>query len=153
MPINKGVSYVALYERLSRDDELQGESNSITNQKEMLESYAKANGFTPFRHFSDDGISGTTFERDGFKEMISECEKGNVSAVIVKDLSQDRQIRTITVRICLFFIRESRISEWSSQLSIKISITALSAVIADAFITASTFPLSAAPSRARRRYR
>lgn len=88
MPTNKQLRYVALYERLSRDDELQGESNSITNQKEMLESYARANGFTPFRHFFDDGISGTTFERDGFKAMIAECEKGNISAVIVKDLSR-----------------------------------------------------------------
>ncbi len=88
MPANKQMRYVALYERLSRDDELQGESNSITNQKEMLESYARANGFTPFRHFFDDGISGTTFQRDGFKAMIAECEKGNISAVIVKDLSR-----------------------------------------------------------------
>ena len=104
MPINKGVSYVALYERLSRDDELQGESNSITNQKEMLESYARANGFTLFRHFSDDGISGTTFERDGFKEMISECEKGNVSAVIVKDLSRfGRDYLTVGLYTDIFF--------------------------------------------------
>ncbi|MBO4458843.1 MAG: recombinase family protein, partial [Butyrivibrio sp.] len=52
--------YTALYERLSRDDELQGESNSITNQKHLLEEYAKKNGFESFRHFTDDGISGTT---------------------------------------------------------------------------------------------
>ena len=51
----------ALYERLSRDDELQGESNSITNQKNLLEDYARKNGFTNIRHFTDDGISGTTF--------------------------------------------------------------------------------------------
>ena len=104
MPINKGIRYVALYERLSRDDELQGESNSITNQKEMLESYARANGFTPFRHFFDDGISGTTFERDGFKEMIAECEKGNISAVIVKDLSRfGRDYLTVGLYTDVFF--------------------------------------------------
>ena len=55
----------ALYERLSHDDELQGESNSISNQKAMLEDYAEKNGFTGIRHFTDDGISGTTFEREG----------------------------------------------------------------------------------------
>ncbi len=54
----------ALYERLSHDDELQGESNSISNQKAMLEDYAEKNGFTGIRHFTDDGISGITFERD-----------------------------------------------------------------------------------------
>ncbi len=64
--------YTALYERLSRDDELQGESNSITNQKRLLEDYAKKHGFDNFRHFTDDGISGTTFERKGFKAMIEE---------------------------------------------------------------------------------
>ena len=52
------VQYTALYERLSRDDELQGESNSITNQKQLLEDYAKKHGFNPVRHFTDDGISG-----------------------------------------------------------------------------------------------
>lgn len=71
--------YTALYERLSRDDELQGESNSITNQKRLLEDYAKKHGFDNIRHFTDDGISGTTFERKGFKAMIEEvmfAEKG-----------------------------------------------------------------------------
>ena len=56
----KTAQYVALYERLSRDDELQGESNSITNQKNLLEDYAKKNGFYNYRHFTDDGVSGTT---------------------------------------------------------------------------------------------
>ena len=78
----------ALYSRLSRDDEIQGESNSITNQKSILEDYAERNGFTPCRHFCDDGVSGTTFERKGFKEMIAEIEAGNVGAVIVKDMSR-----------------------------------------------------------------
>lgn len=78
----------ALYERLSRDDELQGESNSITNQKKLLEDYARNNGFTHIRHFTDDGISGTTFDRKGFQEMIAEVESGNVATVIVKDMSR-----------------------------------------------------------------
>ena len=78
----------ACYERLSRDDEQQGESNSITNQKKILEDYAERNGFANARHFSDDGVSGTTFERRGFKEMIAEIEAGNVGVVIVKDMSR-----------------------------------------------------------------
>lgn len=78
----------ALYERLSRDDELQGESNSIINQKAFLECYAEKNGFRNIRHFTDDGVSGTTFERKEFKAMIAEIESGNVSTVIVKDMSR-----------------------------------------------------------------
>ena len=80
--------YTALYERLSRDDELQGESNSITNQKRLLEDYAKKNGFDNFRHFTDDGISGTTFDRKGFKSMIDEVMEGNIATIIVKDMSR-----------------------------------------------------------------
>ena len=57
--------YVALYERLSHDDEQQGESNSITNQKRILEDYATSHGMSVFRHFTDDGISGTCFARPG----------------------------------------------------------------------------------------
>lgn len=82
------LQYTALYERLSRDDELQGESNSITNQKRLLEDYAKKNGFTNYRHFTDDGISGTTFDRKGFKAMIEEVMEGNISTIIVKDMSR-----------------------------------------------------------------
>ncbi len=78
----------ALYERLSRDDELQGPSNSILNQQAFLEDYAQRNGFTNVRHFTDDGVSGTTFDRDGFKAMIAEVEAGNVSTIIVKDMSR-----------------------------------------------------------------
>ncbi len=78
----------ALYERLSRDDELQGESNSITNQKAFLEDYARRNGFTNLRHFTDDGVSGTTFDREGFKAMIAEVEAGNVACLLVKDMSR-----------------------------------------------------------------
>ncbi|MDR0412144.1 MAG: recombinase family protein [Treponema sp.] len=78
----------ALYERLSRDDELQGESNSITNQKKILEDYALKNGFANLSHFTDDGISGTTFDRKGWNAMLAEVETGNVSTVICKDLSR-----------------------------------------------------------------
>lgn len=68
----------ALYERLLRDDDLSGESNSITNQKKYLEDYAQKNGYTNIRHFTDDGYSGVNFNRPGFQAMISEIEAGNV---------------------------------------------------------------------------
>ena len=82
------AKYAALYERLSRDDEQQGESNSITNQKSYLEDYALRNGFENFRHFTDDGYSGVTFDRPSFNQMVEEIKAGNVSTVIVKDLSR-----------------------------------------------------------------
>ena len=78
----------ALYERLSRDDDLSGESNSITNQKKYLEDYAQKNGYTNIRHFTDDGYSGVNFNRPGFQAMISEIEAGNVETLIVKDMSR-----------------------------------------------------------------
>ena len=86
--MNRQQKITALYERLSRDDEQQGESNSITNQKKILEDFAGRNDFVNLRHFSDDGVSGTTFERRGFKEMIAEVEAGNVGTIIVKDMSR-----------------------------------------------------------------
>ena len=78
----------ALYERLSRDDELQGESCSIVNQKKMLEDYALKNGFEGFRHFTDDGYTGGNFDRPGWKKLIAEVEAGHISTVIVKDMSR-----------------------------------------------------------------
>ena len=78
----------ALYERLSRDDDLNGESNSITNQKQYLEDYARRNGFTNIRHFTDDGFSGVNFNRPGFQSLIKEVEAGNVGTLIVKDMSR-----------------------------------------------------------------
>ncbi len=78
----------ALYERLSHDDELQGESNSISNQKRLLEDYAKRNGLGNIRHFTDDGISGIRFDRPGFVAMLEQVEKGNVGAVCIKDMSR-----------------------------------------------------------------
>ena len=77
-----------LYERLSRDDELQGESNSISNQKKLLTKVAKEKGYTNLIHFFDDGISGVTMDRPGFKDMIAQLELGKASAVFVKDLSR-----------------------------------------------------------------
>ena len=78
----------ALYERLSRDDELQGDSNSIVNQKSMLEKYANENGFKNLRHFTDDGYSGTNFNRPAWQELISLVDEGTVDTIIVKDMSR-----------------------------------------------------------------
>lgn len=84
----KKIKYTALYERLSRDDEMQGESNSVVNQKRYLEEYAQAQGFKNIRHFTDDGYSGTNFKRPGFQEMIAAIEAGEIDVVCVKDLSR-----------------------------------------------------------------
>ena len=75
----------ALYERLSRDDDLQGESNSISNQKKLLTKVAKEKGYTNLVHFLDDGISGVTMDRPGFVDMIQQLEQGKAAAVFVKD--------------------------------------------------------------------
>ena len=77
-----------LYERLSRDDNLEGESYSIGNQKKLLAKVAKEKGYTNLVHFLDDGISGVTMDRPGFAEMIRQLEQGKASAVFVKDLSR-----------------------------------------------------------------
>ena len=77
-----------LYERLSRDDELQGESNSISNQKKMLEEFARRNGLPNPTHFTDDGVSGTRFDRPGFLAMMEEVEAGRVEAIVIKDMSR-----------------------------------------------------------------
>jgi DNA invertase Pin-like site-specific DNA recombinase len=78
----------ALYCRLSRDDELQGESNSVSNQKRILETYAKEHGLIPYQFFVDDGWSGANFNRPGFTEMIERVENGEIKTVITKDLSR-----------------------------------------------------------------
>ena len=78
----------ALYPRLSKDDDLQGESNSISNQKRILEAYAKQNGFTNLRWYTDDGYSGANFQRPGFQAMLADIEAGKVGTVIVKDMSR-----------------------------------------------------------------
>lgn len=78
----------ALYERLSRDDEQQGESNSITNQKKYLEDFARSRGFKNIRHFTDDGYSGTNFNRPGFNALLEEIKSGNVAVIVIKDMSR-----------------------------------------------------------------
>ena len=77
-----------LYERLSRDDNLEGESYSIGNQKKLLAKVAKEKGYTNLVHFLDDGISGVTMDRPGFVEMIRQLEQGKAAAIFVKDLSR-----------------------------------------------------------------
>lgn len=78
----------ALYERLSRDDDNAGESNSITHQKELLEDYARKHGYENIVHFTDDGWTGANFERPAWKEMIEKIKAGEIDTVIVKDLSR-----------------------------------------------------------------
>ena len=78
----------ALYERLSRDDDQEGDSNSIVTQKRLLESYATEHGFSNCVHYTDDGWSGGTFERPDWKRMIADIEAGKVGAVLVKDMSR-----------------------------------------------------------------
>ena len=86
--MRRNEKITALYERLSRDDDLQGESNSISNQKKLLEEYADHQGFSNTVHFTDDGISGTCFDRPGFLAMMKEVEAGNVEYLCIKDMSR-----------------------------------------------------------------
>ena len=85
---NKPEQITALYARLSQEDALDGDSNSIVNQKAVLSKYAADNGFTNPVFFIDDGVSGVTFDRPNFNRMIVEIEAGNVATVIVKDMSR-----------------------------------------------------------------
>lgn len=85
---NYGGDVTALYCRLSKDDELVGDSNSIVHQKEMLAKYAKEHGFTNTEFYVDDGYSGTNFNRPDFQRMMSDVEEGKISTVIVKDMSR-----------------------------------------------------------------
>lgn len=86
--IEQSGKKTALYCRLSRDDELAGESNSIHNQKQMLEKYATDHGFENLEFYVDDGVSGTTFDRPGLNRMLADVETDRVATVIVKDLSR-----------------------------------------------------------------
>lgn len=89
MPKIKDLDRItALYERLSKDDELQGESNSISNQKEFLSDYAKKNGYINIKHYTDDGYTGRNFNRPAFKALLKDIEEGKVGTVIVKDMSR-----------------------------------------------------------------
>lgn len=112
------IGITALYCRLSRDDGTEGDSNSIANQKRLLQKYAKENGFGNIRCYVDDGYTGTNFNRPGFQKLLEDIEMGYVSAVIVKDMSRlgrdylqvgyytdtffpDRDIRFIAVNDCV----------------------------------------------------
>ena len=86
--MRRNEKITALYERLSRDDDLQGESNSISNQKKLLEDYAAQHDFPNPVHYTDDGISGTCFDRPGFLAMMKEVEAGNVEYLCIKDMSR-----------------------------------------------------------------
>ena len=79
------LKITALYERLSKDDEQSGESNSITNQKKILEDYAEKNGYANLSHYTDDGWSGASFDRPNWKRLIEDVEQGKIGTVIVKD--------------------------------------------------------------------
>jgi len=78
----------ALYERLSRDDDQVGDSNSIVNQKKYLEGYAAQRGYTNVRHYTDDGWSGGNFDRPAWKQLVADIEAGKVAHVLVKDMSR-----------------------------------------------------------------
>ena len=85
---NKNNLITALYCRLSQEDELQGESNSITNQKLILQKYAEEHRFTNIQFYVDDGYSGADFNRPDFKRMMTDVENGKADIVIVKDQSR-----------------------------------------------------------------
>lgn len=85
---NYGGDVTALYARLSKDDDLVGDSNSIVHQKEILAKYAKEHGFTNIEFYVDDGFSGTNFNRPDFQRMMADAEEGKLSTVIVKDMSR-----------------------------------------------------------------
>lgn len=84
--VNNSDKLTALYCRLSRDDELQSDSNSIKNQKAILQKFADDSGFTSTSYFVDDGYSGTNFERPDWERLIALAEDGTVATVIVKDM-------------------------------------------------------------------
>lgn len=102
---DRTTGITALYTRLSKDDELQGESNSIAMQKKMLEDYARKNGFTNIRIFTDDGYSGTRWDRPDFVRLMDEIEAGNVSILLIKDMSRLGRDH-LRVGLCLETLRE-----------------------------------------------
>ena len=87
MPSQSNI-VTALYCRLSRDDDVQGDSNSIVNQKKLLSKYAKEYGLSNTKYFVDDGYTGTNFNRPGFTEMIEAAEQGYIGTILVKDMSR-----------------------------------------------------------------
>ena len=114
----ENIGITALYCRLSRDDGAEGDSNSVSNQKRMLQKYAKENGFENTRYYVDDGYTGTNFNRPGFQKLLEDIEMGYVATIIVKDMSRlgrdylqvgyytdtyfpDRNIRFIAINDCV----------------------------------------------------
>ena len=93
----ENIGITALYCRLSRDDGMEGDSNSVTNQKRLLQKYAKENGFDNTRYYVDDGYTGTNFNRPGFQKLLEDIEMGYVTSVIVKDMSSLYLISTHSV--------------------------------------------------------
>ena len=85
---NQGEKWTALYVRLSRDDENEGDSNSIAHQIEILTRYCQDRGISSYKVYKDDGWSGTNFNRPGLKEIMADIEAGLVSMVVVKDMSR-----------------------------------------------------------------
>ena len=111
----------ALYCRLSVDDadkQSDEESNSIKNQKQILQDYCKKNGYHNTRFFVDDGISGTTFDRPGFKEMEALAEAGKVGTIIVKDLSRFGREQTETARVfvALRYVRQGGADDRAAEV-------------------------------------
>ena len=100
----KPEQITALYARLSQEDALDGDSNSIVNQKAVLTKYASDNGFRNPVFFIDDGVSGVTFDRPNFNRMITEIEAGNVATVIVKDMSR---LGRDYLKVCLLYTSPS----------------------------------------------
>ena len=92
----------ALYSRLSHEDELQGESNSILNQKLLLESYAKQHGFINLKWYTDDGYSGANFDRPDFQEMLADIEAGKIGTVIVKDMMRKPPLLSSRYTVCVW---------------------------------------------------
>ena len=85
-PEDDAEGLTACYERLSQEDKLDGESNSIINQKKILEKYCRDHGYTAIRHYDeDDGYSGTNFNRPGFQRMLADIKAGKIKRVVVKD--------------------------------------------------------------------
>ena len=99
-----------LYERLSRDDGDKAESDSISHQREMLEGFAEKNGFNPYIHVSDDGYSGTNWNRPGWQEVIARIEAGEVRAIIVKD----------STRIGRDYIRVGALREYLKEKNVRL---------------------------------
>lgn len=110
-PNNTMIYNTALYLRLSRDDELQGESGSIQTQRMMLRQYAEEHGLTVVGEYIDDGWSGTNFDRPGFQRMIDDIEEGKINCVVTKDLSRlgRNYIRQVSTRRSTFRVKVSAI--------------------------------------------